>query len=110
MTTYTLTEAQRHQLLDAVTASELDDVREVAEKMLQSLAPMAAPSTSQWQPIETAPKPSGRVLLSAEGETCYGHWYSTYNRWEYDGYEWGNPKKQPTHWMPLPPPPIKGGA
>ena len=46
MTTYTITEAQRHQLLDAVTASELDDVREVEEKMLQSLAPMAAPCTS----------------------------------------------------------------
>lgn len=46
MTTYTITAAQRHQLLDAVTASELDDVREVAEKMLQSLTPLAAPSAS----------------------------------------------------------------
>lgn len=65
--------------------------------------------TSEWQPIETCPKPSGRVLLWSEGfrSASYGHWYSTYKRFEYDGYDWGNPDEQPTHWMPLPKPPIK---
>jgi hypothetical protein len=60
----------------------------------------------KWLPIESAPKPSGRLLLAAEGKTCYGHWYSPHSRWEYDGYDFGNPKSQPTHWMPLPPPPV----
>jgi hypothetical protein len=65
--------------------------------------PASAPAAvSGWMPIESAPKPSGRLLLAAEGQTCYGHWYSTYSRWEYDGYAFGNPKSQPTHWMPLP--------
>ena len=68
-------------------------------------AVMQSKEVPQWQPIETAPKPSGRVLLAAEGRTCYGHWYRTYERWEYDGYDFGNPKSQPTHWMPLPNPP-----
>jgi hypothetical protein len=68
-------------------------------------APQAVPAG--WLPIESAPKPSGRVLLAAEGQTCYGHWYSLAEppRWEYDGYACGNPKTQPTHWMKLPSPP-----
>ena len=57
-----------------------------------------------WRPIGEAPK-LGRILLAAEGQTCYGHWYSIYQRWEYDGYAFGNPKPQPTHWLPLPQPP-----
>jgi hypothetical protein len=66
------------------------------------LADALAKQVPQWQPIETAPKPSGQVLLSAGKQTGCGHWYSTYNRWEYDGYGFGIPKSQPTHWMPLP--------
>ena len=45
MTTYTLTEAQRQQLLDVCLAG-VSKANSLATKLLQSLTPQAAPSTS----------------------------------------------------------------
>tara|TARA_R110000868_G_scaffold117922_4_gene313045 strand:- start:713 stop:1099 length:387 start_codon:yes stop_codon:yes gene_type:complete len=45
MTTYTLTEAQRQQLLD-VSLSGVSTANTLATNLLQSLTPQAAPSTS----------------------------------------------------------------
>lgn len=45
MTTYTLTEAQRQQLLDVCLAG-VSTANTLATQLLQSLAPQAAPSTS----------------------------------------------------------------
>ena len=66
-----------------------------------------------WQPIETAPR-DGRTVLLAEpvdGKvfTTPGHWLEDYGGW----WEHGShptdyvdlPVENPTHWMPLPPPP-----
>lgn len=84
-----------------------------------------------WQGIESAPRDGTKVILSADN-TKHPSWPSWYiekgywevNRWmitnngdyEYGGY--GNdyicgdscnyPK--PTHWMPLPPPPVEKGG
>lgn len=69
---------------------------------------------SEWQPIETAPKDGTEVLLffvsdvpwqaSSKG-ICIGFWGDDgSNAWyafESDSNALGNP----THWMPLPPPP-----
>lgn len=64
----------------------------------------------KWQPIETAPRTGERVLLAVEGfrTANYGHWYKPGSRFVYDGYDFGNPEQQPTHWMPLPQPPQEG--
>lgn len=68
------------------------------------------PTGDGWLPIESAPK-LGRILLAAKNppfgyQVAYGHWWKTYNRWEYDGYAFGNPTEQPDYWRPLPEPPI----
>lgn len=76
---------------------------------------------SKWQPIETAPKDGTRVLLfrPRHGVVC--------GRWDDDKYAkrvrpyWSNDQErlwgtletrdnQPTHWMPLPEPPVDGQA
>jgi hypothetical protein len=59
-----------------------------------------------WLPIDTAPKTDDAILLYEpfEGVVCQGSWVA-------DDSEWFPSKgskgfwKQPTHWMPLPPPP-----
>jgi hypothetical protein len=66
---------------------------------------------SEWQLIDSAPK-DGRVIL------CYGHGNATHIEpmmyYQPDPGQdngcWGwlegdTPRKQPTHWMPLPAPP-----
>jgi len=82
----------------------------------------------EWQPIETAPKDGTPIILFG-GRVTAGHWEA--ERWpvsaEYHGstgeylgqFETGecieawwysedggfDSESQPTHWMPLPPPP-----
>lgn len=77
--------------------------------------------TSDWQPIETAPKDGTEILVSRLYQTgkrkripeiCY--WHETIEEDKYDkkywcvggdyyGIKWLAPN--PTHWMPLPEPP-----
>ena len=62
---------------------------------------------SQWQPIDTAPKDGTHILAYQPGpfDCCTViHWYG--GAWSvvvvsYYDVEWA-----PTHWMPLPPPPV----
>lgn len=78
----------------------------------------------EWQPIETAPKSGTEILLSNGKAVQQGWWMhdeggiveirDTNGRYigqdERDGYiGWwdygGGMQPEPTHWMPLPPPP-----
>ncbi len=72
---------------------------------------------SEWQPIETAPKDGGSVLLFIDRTAIEGQWD---NETRADGYVYGDGKwvvdslpshgcgccsydnPEPTHWMPLP--------
>lgn len=94
-------------------------VRMLTAALLECLR---APS-NEWQPIESAPKNGLVLLLFEKNKQCVGHWdwyYADGGR----GYEsrygehgaWIEPVSgervmlhydPPTHWQPLPPPPIK---
>ncbi len=59
-----------------------------------------------WQPIETAPR-DGTYLLGYDGEPIVIIAYES--GWEYgDNFIAGNvnEKPRPTHWIPLPAPPL----
>jgi hypothetical protein len=73
---------------------------------------------SGWQPIETAPKDGTRILAywpdiyghsnSCQVETWFGPRGVGYEDdlcWQ-SPFEWGGWGSDPTHWMPLPPPPV----
>lgn len=59
----------------------------------------------EWQPIETAPRDGTRILLFREGwhvNCAVGYWRIDWHEFAPVG---GECFPQPTHWMPLPPPP-----
>ena len=60
----------------------------------------------QWQPIATAPKDGSEVLLTDGKWKRTGYWARRIERWSVDAVV---PLSQPTHWMPLPPAPIRSG-
>lgn len=61
-----------------------------------------------WQPIDTAPK--GEIIIGYFPPIANVH--ETYNLmvqetwWAGDRWMTVHPEQQPTHWMPMPPPPI----
>lgn len=68
----------------------------------------------QWQPIETAPKDSTRVLLTiyidGKRQTASGGWddHWTGECWVYDSKRIPD-GTTPIYWMPLPAPPLNKG-
>ncbi len=74
---------------------------------------MSAPTFGEWLPIETAPKDGTSILLhgSWSGEIgCDVPIASTVGFWSYDEWvasitDYYSVSANPTHWMPLPPPP-----
>ena len=64
----------------------------------------------QWQPIETAPKDGGTVLLRGKHDhrIADGYWLQA----AYNGngaWVWPYIHSEPIHWMRLPPPPALQG-
>ena len=58
---------------------------------------------NEWQPIETAPKDIGDVLIFNEDGIDIGWWDDNQKEWCYrDLYL---TIRSPSHWMPLPEPP-----
>jgi len=75
---------------------------------------------SDWLPIESAPKDGTRLMISSAREgalVCVGYWVKPEDRgrdycqdedWWHVQFAIGGMK--PTHWMPLPNPPISGSG
>ena len=71
-----------------------------------------------WQPIETAPRDDTLILLYAPIEHRYTHerdwtaWCDSWDeKWRWTGNapefeSWSYLSAGPTHWMPLPEPPV----
>lgn len=84
-------------------------------------AAVAAYLAAGWQDISTAPKDGTHVLLFGEqsrddcgvrfkGEfQSTGYWDIFDDSWCATGSHWDGPFMQPTHWMPLGPPPVGSG-
>jgi hypothetical protein len=75
----------------------------------------------EWKTIETAPKDGTRILVYQDGEMEVADWYThkypatyterpdgLYEKNETEGSSWWNANEcqHPTHWMPLPAPPL----
>lgn len=65
----------------------------------------------KWQPIETAPKDGTRVLLFVPPYGASTGHYRAQHNWGETASNWYahsvlNKEAEPTHWMPLPPPPV----
>jgi hypothetical protein len=68
----------------------------------------------QWQPIETAPRDGSSVIIGCAGKGSGEGVYATepgWKGWPEPGWYWVGEDAdlarpiEPTHWMPLPPPP-----
>jgi hypothetical protein len=66
------------------------------------------PGGAEWQPINTAPKDGTPVLGGNHAWVCEVHYAEGYGWYEKNNYptdSWGG-ETFPTHWMPLPQPPV----
>lgn len=81
------------------------------------LAAAPTPPQSNWQSIDSAPKDGTHVLVALDEIVGEAQYYIEDGR-EHEGWYWndqhwtdavGGEPFQPTHWMPLPPPPALNG-
>lgn len=109
------------------------------DRLWRAYTRLTADETSGWQPIETAPKDGRSLLLGYFNElgnwrTLRGEWFEqgSMDEWtgsmdEWTGEDYGNPAgwyetsvenddppncwvTEPTHWQPLPQPPVKASG
>ena len=86
---------------------------------LYTTPPQLKPLTG-WQPIETAPRDGTEILMTNGVNVSSGQWFSEYGgTYDQEGApngdgcddgwsDWsGGMQPDPTHWMPLPSPPIE---
>lgn len=75
--------------------------------------------SGQWRDIETAPKDGNALLYGVQldhhadqvhyqGPLIFtGYWDAIDEAWCATGSTWEGPFFEPSHWMPLPEPPVK---
>lgn len=70
--------------------------------IVSALRAAASAEPVAWQPIETAPKENGVFVLAyVPGQVMDTMAWDDYRQAWMNGYD-DRPRKQPTHWMPLP--------
>ena len=81
-------------------------LREAAARLREAEV-LRAQALTQWQPIETAPRDGSGFLGYVRKDWIEG-FYWTGAEWAYlsDSDLIPTGRKQPTHWMPLPAPPV----
>jgi hypothetical protein len=124
-------QAERHKTHgDCYRIGEGWGINECADE-LDALLASSAPLVEQWRPIETAPKgswpdgpddtrdpayvaPPHLWLTLPDGQRCVGSFDAYYAEGGngYDGdspwvEEFSSERVRPTHWMPLPSPPVE---
>ena len=103
---------------DVLSASIVDG-KGLRNIPLYTTPPKLKPLTG-WQPIETAPRDGTEILMTNGVDVSSGQWLSEYGgTYDQEGApngdgcdagwtDWsGGMQPDPTHWMPLPPPPIE---
>lgn len=84
--------------------------REELKRELQALddamnAAEGAPPAPRWQPIATAPRDGTRIIVAwANGAVESAQFWTRDGKWN------GHSRTNPTHWMPLPAPPVAVSA
>lgn len=116
--------AQGIGIIDAALVAAENPTEGVEHDMA---AQQAAQATAGWQPIETAPKNGGAILIANDAFVSQGYWVNAvedapdemghdagfvdcFHNYFYCSRSFGNeqymnPGNQPTHWQPLPAPP-----
>lgn len=87
----------------------------IARQNSTAAVPAALRAPREWQSIDSAPKDGTRLLLGAFHRT--GVWLEHISNWEAEPNDgdpgwiwWCYPEQAPTHWQPLPAPPVIGAA
>ena len=95
-------------------AAVADEISELVRKLKvrAEAAEAKLHETTEWRPIETAPREEGSTIIVGRGGGQLRERYSATGRWDkmferFDA-EWGSYRLAPTHWLPLPAPP--GGS
>jgi hypothetical protein len=66
---------------------------------------MSKPDANGWLPIESAPKGRADILLWGKHGVILGHWLEANHFGLGEPADWF-PTTHPTHWQPLPKPPV----
>jgi hypothetical protein len=74
-----------------------------ADRMLRTA--LSATGAAAWQPIETAPKDGSEILVARPGGEFQSGGVDK-DRWQRRAWWKSAGDNQPTHWQPLPAPPI----
>lgn len=65
--------------------------------------------TERWQPIDTAPRDGTKILVwhpQVQGIALDRQAGAAVDEWKHGKWWRSYPAQQPTHWMPLPGPPL----
>ena len=100
-----------HALREAMDWNWLDDDARPSEKATlcdAALASHSPPKVDTWQPIATAPKDGLPRLYFCHGKVLQAFVDATGVLTVQHELGWRSMRRTPTHWMPLPPPPVLG--